>query len=223
MFHDPDLKLIGTAYANGQPITCTHCGDTTPLHIHKTSRFETWPAFVSCLACGKGDDSAVITNGLVDAALAARTGRHKTADRDTFAAEWRGITMTGELDPEIITDDLVQVAQVYRDTARSEASQWWSGKKKAGKTRARAAVKSATGKAAGAATGAASTAKAKALAAAWKIRTGDAGPAPKPRARRCTVAGCRRGMVTLTTRVHSPTGRTRKIKVPCAVCQRAST
>jgi hypothetical protein len=225
VFHEPDLKLTGIAYVNGQPVTCWHCDNTMSLHIHKGRPFDfqTWPAFVSCLSCGNGDDSPVITNGLIDAALAARTGRDKAEDRDTFTAEWRGIVMTGELHPGVIPDDLVQVARVYRDVARTEATRWWTSKKRAGKARARAALQSSTGKATEAATGAVSTAKAKALTAAWEIRTGGAGPTRKPRAPRCTVAGCRKGTVTLTTRVHSPTGRTRKVKVPCAVCQRSRT
>jgi hypothetical protein len=220
MFDGPDLRLNGLAYVDGKELVCPNCDSGFSLEIRKQGFREVWPALVSCLSCGKGTDSAVVTNGLVDAVLAARTGRQKAEDRDTFTAEWRGTVMTGELHPELVLDDVRVAAKALSGQVRKDSRRWWGGKKKAGKARVKATADAAKGKA----KDAAATAKASALAAAWTLQTAGAGPAaaPKPKRRRCTVKGCRGGMVTLSTRLHSPTGKTRAVKIPCGVCHRAA-
>lgn len=216
MFDSPDLKLTGDLLVDGQVIVCRHCDDGLSLQLYKRGSRETWPAWLTCLHCGRGEDHPVITNGLVDAAVSSRTGREKAVDRDTFAAEWRGITITGECIPEFVLDDAVVVAQELAKVGKSEVRQrknqakkqarsWWRGQKKAAQN------------AAGQVTG---TVKAAALTAAWDLQTGGAGPVKKP-ARRCRVKGCRKGWLTIQTRLHSTTGKTQETKVPCAVCRRA--
>lgn len=216
-----DLQFVGVALVDGRPLACTGCGNTFSLEVHKhLGVFETAPAWVACLSCSRGEDSTVITNGLVDAALAARTGRAKAADRDTFTAEWRGTTLEGELHPQFVLDDAVELAKVVKQQTTRDAKRWGRAKKREAKTRLKAVVGAVTGPAKEKAAGV----KVAALTAAWTLQTGGAGapPTSKPRRQRCTVKGCRGGMLTITTRLHSTTGKTQKAKVPCAVCRRAT-
>ncbi|MER5915883.1 hypothetical protein ABT124_37085 [Streptomyces sp. NPDC001982] len=195
-------------------MVCQECESGYSLQLRKRGPRETWPAFISCLACGHGNDHPLITNGLVDAAIAARVGRTRREDSDTFSGEWRGHTLEGECVPEFHMDDVVTVVtqlsklgkrelRARKAKVKWEARGWWRGQKQI----------------AGQVTG---TAKAAALSAAWTMQTGGAGPTRSTkRRRRCTVKGCRGGMVTIRTRVHSTTGKTQKVKVPCGVCHRA--
>lgn len=231
--HSPDLELHGIAYVDGEPLECEHCGNAIALHVHKRGPREVWPAWISCGSCGRGEDAAKVTNGLVDAVLAARTGRRKAEDRDLFDAQWREVTMTGELRPTLVADDLVVAAEALRDEVHKDVSRWWGGKKKAAKTAvreakatAKGAVKDAASDAATATRSAAKNAKsattAAVLSTAWQLQTQGAGPARMPKSPRCTVKGCRGGMVTLATRLHSPTGASAPVKIPCGTCHRTS-
>ncbi|MDQ0689022.1 hypothetical protein QFZ56_008068 [Streptomyces achromogenes] len=232
----PDLKLVGMAHVDGQELLCGECGNGFSLEIHKHGFREVSPAWICCLSCGKGEDSRVITNGLVDAVLAGWLKRQKDADRDVFTAEWRGIVMTGELYPTFDIYQAVGAAKAVHEVAAPEVKKWWRSKKKA----AKAQVKEKAGAVTGAAKGkaketadtvkekageAASSAKATAISTAWTLQTGGAGPTTsvKPKRQRCTVKGCRGGKVTISTRVHSSTGKTREVKIPCGVCHRSST
>jgi hypothetical protein len=217
MFDKPDLTPQGTTLLNGKPLMCENCDSTHSLQLYKRGWRETWPAFLSCLVCGKGADRDDITNGLLDAAKTAATGRQKASDRSTFRVEWRGTVLEGELIPEFVLDDAIQggkalagelraQAKEMKAEAKSQARSWWGGQKKA----ARAAARQKAG-----------GMKAAALGAAWQMQTGGAGPQEKPRARRCPVKGCRKGTITLTTRVHgAKPGRSSKTRVPCGVCHR---
>ncbi|MEV5204901.1 hypothetical protein [Streptomyces sp. NPDC053720] len=225
MLDQPDLKLHGIAYVDGGEVLCPECGGGHCLELRKRGMREVWPAFLSCLACGSGEDSRIITNGLVDAVLAARTGRKTAGDRDTFTAEWRGIVMTGELVPEFVVEDALSMVRAVRDEVRKDTTKWWRGKKKEAKARTKAVADTAKSAGKKAAKDAGHTAKAAALSTAWNLQTGGAGPAamPKPKRSRCTVKGCRAGTVTLSTRLHSPSGKAREVKIPCGVCHRART
>jgi hypothetical protein len=208
-----DLQLHGPLLLDGQPVTCPGCGMGAALELDRRGPRETWPAWLGCRECGHGDAHPVITNGLVEAALKTRTGRTKAEDRDLFAAQWRDLVLVGEIRPEFVLDDARALAgilagighQQVREHKRA-AHRWWRGKKRA--------ARGAAGQAAGAAT---STA----LAAAWDLQTGGAGPAHQS-AGRCRVKGCRGGWITITTKIHTDTGRTEKIQQPCGVCHRAN-
>lgn len=210
----PDLNLRHLAL-NGLPVECGACGNPAQLTLDRSGPRETWPAWIGCGGCGHGEDHQIITNGLVAAAIDARTGRQRAEDRDTFAAEWRGLVLVGECVPEWTWDDVAVVRQALRRVVRTEvadrkrtARRWWGGQKRA----ARTAVRRAAGQATGAVTS-------RALAAAWDLQTGGADGSPKRR--RCTVNGCRSGWLTITTRVHADTGAAEEQRVPCAVCRRA--
>ncbi|MFJ3184405.1 hypothetical protein ACIPJN_39250 [Streptomyces sp. NPDC086796] len=231
---EPDLRLTGTAYVDGQELQCRECGNDRSLEIHKDGFREVWPAWICCLSCGCGESSEVLTNGLVDAALEARTGRKRPEDSDTFVAEWRGIVWTGEIFPELLLGDALVAVKALGGQISKDTKAWTRAKKKEAKARAKAAagavtapVKEKAGAAKKAAkqqaSGAAAAAKATALTTAWTLQTGGAGPttAAKPKRQRCTVKGCRGGMVTLSTKLHSTTGKTREVKIPCAACHRS--
>ncbi|MGW2110696.1 hypothetical protein [Streptomyces sp. NPDC001948] len=231
---EPDLRLTGTAYVDGQELQCRECGNDRSLEIHKDGFREVWPAWICCLSCGCGESSKVVTNGLVDAALEARTGRKKPEDADTFVAEWRGIVWTGEIFPQFLLGDALVAVKALGGQVGKDTKAWTRSKKKEAKARAKAAaeavaepVKEKAGAAKKAAKekagAAANAAKATALTTAWTLQTGGAGPTTtaKPKRQRCTVKGCRGGMVTLSTKLHSTTGKTRDVKIPCAACHRS--
>lgn len=210
----PDLEIRGTLLLNGTPVTCPGCDSGAALTLDRRGPRETWPAWVGCELCGHGDDHPVITNGLVEAAVAARTGRARAEDRDLFTAEWRHLTLIGECIPEFVLDDAVTLVQELGKIGRQEigarrrtARRWWRGRKRA----ARQAVRGAAGQATG-------TVKAAALRAAWDLQTGGAGPQKTPR---CRTKGCRGGWVTIATRIHADNGRAEKVQEPCGVCHRA--
>ncbi|MGW1799013.1 hypothetical protein ACWCQN_24350 [Streptomyces sp. NPDC001984] len=202
MFDKPDLKLYGPAEVDGQPLLCSECGSGFSHEVHKHGNRETWPAWICC--------TQAITNGLVDAVLASRLARETDAERDVFTAEWRGIVMTGELMPLLDMHQLIGAAKAARQGISKESKAWWRRTKRTAKARVK-----------GAAGDVVSTAKAGAVTAAWTMQTGGAGPtSSRPKRRRCTVKGCWGGMVTISTRVHSTTGKAQKVKVPCGVCHR---
>ncbi|MYV42920.1 hypothetical protein GT030_29655 [Streptomyces sp. SID1328] len=218
----PDLKLMGVTEVNGQPLACGGCGNTFSLEVHRHLVLETAPAWISCLSCGRGEDSPTVTNGLVDAALAARTGRARAEDRDLFTAQWRGIVMTGELVPELVMDDMVTLAELLKRETTKTAKAWGRAQKREAKALVKVRTDALSGAVRDRARSAVGGAKAAALGAAWQLQTGGAGPAKsvRPKQRRCRVKGCKRGMLTIKTRVHSTTGKTQTVKVPCAVCGR---
>lgn len=220
---DADLKLLGVAEVDGRPLACTGCGNTFSLEVHKNGVFETSPAWVCCLACGHGGEDPTVTTGLVDAVLAARASRAADADRDTFTAEWRGTVMTGELVPLLDLHQIRGAAEAVYEVAAPEVKTWWRDKKREAKKRVKAPWRAAKRQARKAVDEAAAAAKVAALTTAWNLQTGSAGAAgPKPkRRRRCTVKGCRNGMLTIRTRNHSAAGKTQQVKVPCTVCGRA--
>jgi len=214
-----DLKLLGVAEVDGRPLACAACGNTFSLEVHKRGPWETSPAWICCLSCGAGRESDSITTGLVDAVLAGWARRRKDVEvRDSFTAEWRGTVLSGELVPTMDAYQAVVTVKAVHEGASPHVKRWWGAKKKAAKEKAKAPLRAVKGKADQA--GAAVTAKA--LSTAWQVQTGGAGapPASRPRSR-CTVKGCRKGWLTIKTRVHSGTGKTKDVRVQCAVCRRA--
>lgn len=208
-----DLQLHGPLLLNGRPVPCPTCGSGGSLDLDRRGPRETWPAWLSCRACGDGGDHPLITNGLVAAALTARAG-------DAFTAQWRDHVLTGERLPQFTPADLVDALgelrkagqQSVRKAVRSKkrgARRWWRGRKRAARKATRRAASRATG-----------TVKAATLRTAWDLQTGGAGPQKQPRTR-CRTKGCRGGWITITSRLHSASGSAEKMQVPCGVCHRA--
>jgi len=144
--------------------------------------------------------------------------------------------MTGEMRPLIDIHQLIGAAKAVHEVAAPEVKRWWRSKKKEAKAQLKEKAGAVTGAAKGKANEAAdavkekadeaiSTARATTLTTAWTLQTGGAGPtaSPRPKHRRCTVKGCRAGMVTISTRVHAATGKTSEVKIRCGVCHRSST
>jgi uracil-DNA glycosylase len=221
--YDPDLKLTGPLLLDEVIVLCPSCKGISSLTLTKQGFREVWPARLGCEACDHSEDHPAITNGLVEAAVEARTGRRRSQDRDTFTAEWRGLVLVGECRPQFVVDDLVVAGKALAGAGAKETGRWWKGKKKEAGSQVRQAVGVARQTArdqVGQATGAA---KAAVLAAAWQQQSQGGGPAPAAPRKRCRVPGCRGGWVTITTRVHSSRpGKTRKERVPCAACHRSN-
>lgn len=207
-----DLKLLGVATVDGDPLACAQCGNTFSLEVHKRTVFETAAAWVCCLSCGHGGEDQAVTNGLVDAVLAGWANRQKdVAGRDQFTAEWRGIVLAGELVPTLDLYQAAAAVKAVHEGAKPHVKRWWRGKKRTAKDRAKAPWRAVKAKVTVAAVG-----------AAWDMQTGGAGLPGKPvRMPRCRVKGCRKGWVTITTRVHSDTGKKQQQRIRCAVCDRA--
>jgi hypothetical protein len=210
MDHTPDLRLYGPLLVDGEQVVCPACDTGSSLYLDRTGHRETWPARLGCTTCGHAEDHPVITNGLVDAALNACTGRESAEDGDAFEAEWRGITIVGERFPEFVMDDAVTVAEELAKAAQKgikrDSRRWWRRTKRSARDRVGRGVGGV---------------KAATLSAAWEAQTGGAGPVRQP-SRRCRVRGCRSGWITVTSRVHSGTGRAEEVRVPCAACHRAA-
>jgi hypothetical protein len=217
----PDLKLQGVAFIDGLALACGWCENTFSLEAHKQGLFETGPAWMSCLSCGRGGEHPKITNGLIDAVLTGWAQRQKSADRDTFTAEWRGTVLAGQLVPTLDIYQAIGAYQAAHKAVAPEVKRWWRGKKRHAKRTVKGKVKGTLRKARGHAEDGVDTAKAAALTAAWNLQTGGAGPTTKRRGRRCTVKGCRKGWLTIKTRMHSTNGRTQQRKIRCAMCARA--
>ena len=114
------LQTTGQLLLDDAPLTCSGCGVGGALDLEERGPRETWPAWISCRQCGHGEDHQVITNGLVAAAAAARTGRQRAEDADTFTAEWRHLTLAGECVPEFVLDDAVTLGQELAKIGRRE-------------------------------------------------------------------------------------------------------
>jgi hypothetical protein len=215
-----DLTLSGALLLDGAPIECPHCTIGGQLTLDRRGPRETWPARLDCLACGWGEDHRVITNGLVTAALNSSTGRQAVGDSDLFAAEWRGHTLEGERAPRLILADLVTAADVLAGEARKQTRTRWNGAKRQARKRVTSAASEVTSAGQDAAVKVTSRLRVAVLGAAWQQQSQGA-TAPAPRRKRCKVKGCRAGYVTITTRLHSTTGRKQKRRIPCGVCHRA--
>jgi len=214
----PDLKLVGVALVDGRPLACADCDNTFSLEVHKRGPFETGPAWVCCLACGHGGEDQAVTNGLVDAVLDGWAQRQKSADRDQFIAEWRGTVLEGELYPTLDVYQAAGAAKAVYEGAQPHVKRWLRGKKRSAKAVVKAPLRLAKTKAGEAS----ASVKVAAVGAAWDLQTGGAGLPGKPsRMGRCRVKGCRKGWVTITTRVHSTTGKKQQQRIRCAVCDRA--
>ena len=149
-----------------------------------------------------------------------------------FLERWRGYCRALRA-AGIEPDDAfcINAAKAVHEYVAPEVTARWQAKKKAVKGAARSVTGAAKGKAQETADAvkeragdAVKTAKATALTTAWTLQTRGAGPAAstRPKRQRCTVKGCRGGMVTISTRIHSSTGTTREIKIPCGVCHRST-
>lgn len=228
MRYDADLTLSGLPLLDGAPVACPRCGPGSRLTLDRRGPRETWPARLDCLACGWGEDHRVITNGLVAAALESSTGRQRTEDADLFAATWRGHTLEGERTPQFILADLVTAADALAGEARQQTRTRWNTAKRQARGKVTSTTRKVTSEVTSKVTSAGQDAARKVtsrvriavLGAAWRQQSQGATTPARPR-KRCSVKGCRTGWVTITTRLHSTTGKKQKRRVPCGVCHRA--
>ncbi|WP_424921093.1 hypothetical protein [Streptomyces sp. wa13] len=191
-----EIQMTGELLIDGAPVACPECGDTQDLTATSTRLpVPAWPAQVHCRA-GHLFEPMTVTNGLITAVLASRTGRTRAADDDTFCTEVDGRLVEGTLYPVLMVDDIRQAARLlYRRGVKPQARR----EIRSAKRQIRGAVREIT------------------EAASLTPDQPDAeqeptaARAPKKRAPRCPY--CKgKGVHRLKTRIHDTT------TVPCSLC-----
>lgn len=106
------LVKIAEMTVNGRPYTCPECA-TAALNLEARGPFSLAPAWGNCSSFHSWEDP-VITADTLKKILAARTGRQRAEDVDTFEITEYGNHLAGILQPEITADDLKRaVRDVY--------------------------------------------------------------------------------------------------------------
>lgn len=185
---------------DGLPYTCPECGtnaftlDSRGMADILTSVWATCSSYHSWeVMILDGDDVRAIN--------AARTGRQRAEDVDTFRVIVGGAVIEGVLHPDVILDDLKRAAKdVY-----------WKRIIKTGLRRQKNAAKRAIKRPA---KNAVASVKAAALGAAWGIQAGgyETDPDYQPEPVTPCGAGCDRGYFEIESNIHNTT------RVKCTVC-----
>jgi hypothetical protein len=189
---------------DGHPYGCPSCG-CWRFTLDPAGPLDRFPALGNCLEQAHHWDDPLITNAVLADIHAARTGRRKAGDEDTFRVKADGAVLEGVLAPEWTPDDLRQVGKVLWRRVLKPAVR---GRKR----RVRqvvvggpaAAVKRAAGRAAGKAVGAVT---APALRADWELAAGGWDEEP---ATPCGACGGEKGFA-IDSRLHDDWVR-------CSVC-----
>ncbi|MFF1547135.1 hypothetical protein [Streptomyces sp. NPDC058291] len=151
-----ELK-IASMTINGHPHTCPECS-TAAFTLDGRGLFDAFPAWGACSNYHSWEHP-LLTVGDLKQIQAARTGRERAEDEDTFAVEIGGAVLAGTLQPELTADDIRQaVKRVY----------WQKLLKPALRRRKRAAIRAVKRPA----KNAVAAAKAAALTAAWDLQAG---------------------------------------------------
>jgi len=189
---------IQEATIGGHPYTCPDCASIA-FTLDGRGMFDNFPAWGNC-GNGHSWEDPLITLGVLKEIDAARTGRAKAKDDDTFAVVVGGAVLAGILHPELTPDDLRQVGRVYWQKLVKPALR--RQRRKAGRAVARPV------------TNAVAAAKAAALEATWTAQAG--GHTPDPDYRPEPVNPCPAcqgtGHHKIESRIHAAT------RVDCTVC-----
>jgi hypothetical protein len=195
----PTLVKIVEMTVNGRPYTCPECA-TAVFNLEGRGPFDGSPAWGNCSSFHSWEDP-VITIGALKLILAARTGRKKAEDVDTFKITTHGNQLAGVLQPEVTIDDIRQVVKrVY----------WQRIIKPALRRQKRAAIRAVKRPA----KNAAAAATAAVLETAWIAQTGGYEPDPDyaPEPINPCPACQGRGHHAIESRLHDTT------TVRCSVC-----
>lgn len=192
-----ELK-IDAMTINGHPHTCPECS-TAAFTLGGRGLFDAFPAWGTCSSYHSWEHP-LLTVGHLKQIDAARTGRDRAEDEDTFAIEIGGAVLAGTLHPELTADDIRQaVKRVY----------WQRLLKPALRRRKRAAIRAVKRPV----TNGAAAAKAAAIGAAWGLQAGGHQPDPDhtPEPINPCPACDGKGRFDLDTHIHGGTVR-------CTVC-----
>lgn len=203
-----EVKVVAMAL-DEVPYGCPECGTAT-LTLDGRGLFDAFPARGCCANYHNWEDN-LLTVGDLKAILAARTGRARPEDEDTFEITIGGAVLAGILHPDLTPEDVKAVGRIYwrkivKPLVRKQ------------KRQAVRATKKALGKAATAATrpgkDAAAATKAAAIRTAWGLQAGGVDPDPDYRPEPVTpCAACNgKGRHELDTHLHDAT------RIRCAVC-----
>lgn len=194
---------------NGYSNLCPECGSEA-YTLDGVGLFDGFPVWGNCWQSHSWEEP-LITLGDLKAIEAARTGREKATDVDTFEIIIGGAVVAGIIHPEVTLDDLKQAGGAYwQRIAKPELRRRKKAVERAVKNPVRAAVEAA--KRPG--VNAVASAKAAAIGAAWGLQTGGTQPDPdyKPEPVNPCGAGCANGHFIIESRLHGIT------TVTCSVC-----
>ncbi|HEX5541965.1 MAG TPA: hypothetical protein VFX60_10475 [Micromonospora sp.] len=190
---------IAAMMIDEHPYGCPDCG-TPGFTLDGRGMFDAFPAWGNCPS-GHSWEDPLITVGVLKAIAAARTGRQRAEDDDTFEVEIGGAVLAGLLHPELILDDVKRAARdvYWRRIVRPELLKR--------KRRVKAALKRPF-------TNAVAATKATALEAAWTAQAGgyESDPDYRPEPVNPCAACSGKGAHLIESRLHATT------TVRCAVC-----
>jgi hypothetical protein len=194
---------------NGHPYLCPECASEA-FTLDGTGWIDAFPVRGNCWQSHSWEEP-LITLGDLKQINAARTGRERAEDDDTFRIVIGGAVLAGTLHPDVTPDDIKRaVRDVYwRRIIKPAARKRKNAAKRAVTKPIRKAVRAATG----AASNTVAAAQAAAIGAAWDWQTsgGDPDPdyTPEP-INPCAV--CVDGYIELDSRIH----KTQTVR--CSVC-----
>ncbi|MET8080032.1 hypothetical protein [Streptomyces sp. NPDC005303] len=195
---------------NGHPYLCPECASEA-FTLDGTGWIDAFPVRGNCWQSHSWEEP-LITLGDLKMINAARTGRQRAEDDDTFHVIIGGAAIEGVLHPDVTPDDIKRaVRDVYwKRIIKPAARRQKNAAKRALKRPVKKAVRAATG----AASDTVAAAKAAAIGAAWNIRAGGHEPDPDYKAEPVIPcgAGCDRGYFTIESRIH----KTQTVR--CVVC-----
>lgn len=183
---------------DGYPYGCPDCGAAS-FTLDGRGIFDAFPAWGNCESAHSWEDP-LITVGVLKQIDAARTGRQRAEDDDTFEITVGGVVLAGILHPDVTVDDLKRAGRVYWQKLIKPAI-------RKQKRRAARAVKRPVSNAVAAT-------KAAAIGAAWGLQAGGHEPDPDytPEPVNPCPACDGKGRHTIESRLHGTT------TVRCSVC-----
>jgi hypothetical protein len=182
---------------NGHPYLCPECGSEA-FTLDGNGFIDALPVWGNCWI-GHSWPEPLITLGTLKAIDAARTGRERPQDDDTFQVVIGGAVLAGILHPDLTPEDVKAVGRIY----------WRKLIKPALRRQKRRAVRAAKKPVANAA----AAAKAAAIGAAWGLQAGGHEPDPDYQPEpinHCPF--CTDGYINLDTHLHDTA------RVRCTVC-----
>lgn len=204
-----EVKVIAMTL-DGLPYGCPDCGSGT-FTLDGRGLLDSLQAWGCCTSYHSWEDP-LLTVGDLKALLAARTGRERAEDDDTFEIEIGGAVLAGILHPDVTVDDIKRVVRdvywkrIIKPVLRKQKRKAVRGAKRTVRRGATAAIRPATD--------AVASAKAAAIGAAWGLQAGGHEPDPDYQPEPVNpCAACKgRGHHQLDTRLHDTT------RVRCDVC-----